>query len=193
MDYKFAEKLTVLRKQNNYSQEALAEKLHVSRQAISKWERGESMPDTENLRALAKLYSVSLDSFFDDGIPNVKNAAEADNGDLSAEEIRKRKIRKGYTFPYPIIATILFILGTFVFPFARRYAWLMLLTIPVYYTTVVAISRRNWFAFTFPVVAVIIYFAVCLTAGHWFQMLLIFLSIPVYYYLVIMQRGKGKQ
>lgn len=43
------------------SQEALAEKLGVSRQAVSKWERSESSPDTDNLIALAKLYGVSLD------------------------------------------------------------------------------------------------------------------------------------
>jgi len=49
------------RKANGYSQEDLAEKIGVSRQAISKWERAESSPDTENLIALAKLYNITID------------------------------------------------------------------------------------------------------------------------------------
>ena len=46
MDLKTANRLQQLRKENGYSQDALAEKLGLSRQAISKWERGESSPDT---------------------------------------------------------------------------------------------------------------------------------------------------
>lgn len=61
MSIKTGAKLSQLRKQNGYSQEELAEKLSISRQAISKWERGESSPDTDTLIALAKLYGVSLD------------------------------------------------------------------------------------------------------------------------------------
>ncbi len=47
-----AKRLFEYRKAYGYSQEELAEKIGVSRQAISKWERGESSPDTENLIAL---------------------------------------------------------------------------------------------------------------------------------------------
>lgn len=61
MDLFTAKKLTELRKHFSLSQEALAEKVGVSRQAISKWERGEASPDTDNLLALSKIYSVSLD------------------------------------------------------------------------------------------------------------------------------------
>ena len=55
------EKLSKLRKENGISQEELAEKLNISRQAISKWENNESLPDTENLIAIAKLFNVSID------------------------------------------------------------------------------------------------------------------------------------
>lgn len=61
MDTKFADRLIKLRKEHGYSQDDLAEKLNVSRQAISKRERGEALPDTENLIELAKLYNISLD------------------------------------------------------------------------------------------------------------------------------------
>lgn len=61
MDLFTAKKLTELRKHFSLSQEALAEKVGVSRQAISKWERGEASPDTDNLLSLSKIYNVSLD------------------------------------------------------------------------------------------------------------------------------------
>lgn len=61
MNLEIATRLVGLRKANKLSQEALAEKLGISRQAVSKWERAEASPDTDNLIALAKLYHVSLD------------------------------------------------------------------------------------------------------------------------------------
>lgn len=56
-----AENLQILRKQNGLSQEELAEKCQVSRQAIAKWERDESVPTIEKLIYLAGLYEVTLD------------------------------------------------------------------------------------------------------------------------------------
>lgn len=53
--------LSQLRKLNGYTQEYIAEKLGVSRQSISKWESGESVPDIEICKKLADLYNVSLD------------------------------------------------------------------------------------------------------------------------------------
>ena len=61
MDKGIARRLAARRKQAGLSQEALADKLGVSRQAVSKWERAESLPDTDNLIALAALYGLTLD------------------------------------------------------------------------------------------------------------------------------------
>ena len=57
---KFGEKLQKLRKQNGLSQEQLAEKLNVSRQAISKWEMG-TIPDMENVVKIGRYFDCSLD------------------------------------------------------------------------------------------------------------------------------------
>lgn len=57
----FSEKLLRLRRQAGMSQEELAEKLQVSRQAVSRWELGAAMPDAPNLLALSKLFAVSTD------------------------------------------------------------------------------------------------------------------------------------
>ena len=61
MNIEIANRLVQLRREQGLSQEELASKLGVSRQAVSKWERAESSPDTDNLIALARLYGVSLD------------------------------------------------------------------------------------------------------------------------------------
>ena len=61
MNVETANHLQMLRKKNGYSQEELAEKIGISRQAVSKWERAEASPDTDNLILLAKLYGVTLD------------------------------------------------------------------------------------------------------------------------------------
>ena len=61
MNIEIANRLVELRRAHGYSQEELAGRLGVSRQAISKWERAESSPDTDNLIALARLYGISLD------------------------------------------------------------------------------------------------------------------------------------
>ena len=57
----FAEKLRMLRKQAGMSQEKLAEKLNVSRQAITKWETDMGIPDIENIMAISALFDISID------------------------------------------------------------------------------------------------------------------------------------
>lgn len=67
--------LKLFRKRNGYTQEQIAERLGVSRQAVAKWERGESLPDIENVIALADIYEITVDSL-------VRNMAyTSDKGD----------------------------------------------------------------------------------------------------------------
>ena len=56
-----AETIKTLRKTAGMSQEQLAEKLHVSRQAVTKWETEGGTPDIENLRAIATLFGITVD------------------------------------------------------------------------------------------------------------------------------------
>ena len=60
-----SEKIKELRTQAKMSQESLAEKLNVSRQAITKWETGAGLPDINNIMAIAKLFQISLDELLD--------------------------------------------------------------------------------------------------------------------------------
>lgn len=68
----FGEKLNLLRKQKGMSQEQLASQLTVSRQAISKWELDNSLPDTENVIKLSELFDVSTDYLLKDHVENTK-------------------------------------------------------------------------------------------------------------------------
>ena len=62
-----SEKLQNLRRAAGFSQEQLAERLNVTRQAVSKWETGEGKPDIDNLLPLAKLLGTTVDYLLDDG------------------------------------------------------------------------------------------------------------------------------
>lgn len=62
----FAEKLLNLRTRYGYSQEALAEKLNVSRQAISKWELGTTLPETNKVIEISDFFNVSMDYLLKD-------------------------------------------------------------------------------------------------------------------------------
>ena len=61
----FAKKLKQLRQQTGWSQEQLADRLNVTRQAVAKWERGAGFPDIDNMQALAKLFNTSVDELLD--------------------------------------------------------------------------------------------------------------------------------
>ena len=73
----FNEKLQELRKQKGLTQEELAEKLYVSRTAISKWESGRGYPNIESLKAIAKFFSVTVDELL--STDEVLTIAEEDN------------------------------------------------------------------------------------------------------------------
>lgn len=64
----FKEKLKMLRKQNNFTQEELAEKLYVSRQAITKWESGDGTPDIENLKQISIVFNTTIDELIKEDI-----------------------------------------------------------------------------------------------------------------------------
>ena len=98
----FNEKLQELRKQRGLTQEELAEKLYVSRTAISKWESGRGYPNIESLKAIAKFFSVTVDELLSSG--EVLTIAEEDN---------KRKEKHFYDLIYGLldlcIAMLLFL------------------------------------------------------------------------------------
>ena len=94
MNIEIANRLVDLRKKSGLSQEDLAAKLGLSRQAVSKWERAEASPDTDNLICLAKLYGVSLDTLLntDESIDDIvkeqvkPEASEASNSSETKDE-----------------------------------------------------------------------------------------------------------
>ena len=74
-----ATKLVSLRKENGLTQIALAEKLDVSRQAISNWEVGKAIPSTDKLKLLCDLYGVSIDNLLNEGVEDPSNHSDVPN------------------------------------------------------------------------------------------------------------------
>ena len=75
----FADKLIRLRKKSGWSQEELAEQMHVSRQAVSKWEGAQSVPDVEKIIMLSQLFGVTTDYLLKDEIEDEPETAQADD------------------------------------------------------------------------------------------------------------------
>lgn len=78
----FHEKLQELRKQKNLTQEELSEILFVSRTAISKWESGQSVPESEKLIAISNYFDVSLDYLLKDENENESNDNAPETGTI---------------------------------------------------------------------------------------------------------------
>lgn len=84
-------KLARLRKREGLSQAEVAEKLDVSRQAISRWESGESKPSTQNIQALCKLYNVQIDSLLNDSEDELPAAAPVGMAEKKSPEQGEKK------------------------------------------------------------------------------------------------------
>ena len=69
----FNENLQILRKKNNMSQEQLAERLEVSRQAVSKWESGNGYPETDKLISICEIFECSIDEILKGKISDRKS------------------------------------------------------------------------------------------------------------------------
>ncbi len=197
-------KLYELRKQAGLSQEELAEKLGVSRQAVSKWECGESLPDTDNLITISKLYNVSLDALVGnertEAIAQAESAEpvavekvhtddedddDEDDEDDEDEEIAPEGTRGKIwnalrTLPYPIVITIAFLLWGFIWD-GWGIAWTLYVTIPVYYSIVDCIRTKRASSFCYPVFVAFIYCLIGMAWDAWHPYWVLFITIPIYY------------
>jgi transcriptional regulator with XRE-family HTH domain len=157
MNIQIANRLVELRKQNGLSQEELAAQLGVSRQAVSKWERAESSPDTDNLIGLSRIYSISLDDLLLNSAnnsgaqtqsqPSAEEAPEPADGhdytnyaddatlryDIEWEKEQRQLRRKRFLhFPYPVFVSLCYLIMGFQFGLWHP-GWMIFLTIPIYY------------------------------------------------------------
>ena len=106
------EKILHLRKLSGMSQEELASQITVSRQAISKWELGESIPDTDNVVQLCRLFNVSADYLLNDDVES----------DMDIPVVRENsdRLKKKYTLILMYIVIGLFFLFLIVFGIISR-------------------------------------------------------------------------
>ena len=89
-----AEKIIDLRKKSGWSQEELAEKLNVSRQAVSKWEGAQSVPDLDRVLQMSRLFGVSTDYLLKDE----QTAADSTGDELSANPVRTVSLEEANRF-----------------------------------------------------------------------------------------------
>lgn len=187
MNIEIAERLIKLRKENGYSQEDLANALGLSRQAVSKWERAESSPDTDNLICLARLYNMSLDELLNTSetteeiIDNVKSKEE------EQKEEEKQQMSRAFNITKIVVDSIVLfgsIIAYFIIGFAAsgwHPWWVLFLLIPLTSSIFDAIAKKNPGEFYFPVLITIIYILV----SHYFDLYhpfwIIYLTVPAFY------------
>lgn len=198
MDKLIADRLQKYRKQNGYSQEELADMLNVSRQAVSKWECGESSPDTENLIALAKIYNVTIDQLIngnsatyqkeDTTVEIAANSQSQNTNDTSNNNkdeysnltAKQKLILSIVGGSSALIATIVYLCLGFCLNLWHP-AWIIFMIIPVLPSLADAIVLKKSKHFAFPVLVSAIYLLVGFLTNLWHPCWIIFLCIPLYY------------
>ena len=183
MTLEMANRLVQLRKDHELSQEELAERLGVSRQAVSKWERGESSPDTDNLIALSGLYQISLDELVRGGVSPIE-PGDADDPlpegsyfEHKAQQEEQEQERRRKAFPYPVFVAIAYVVLGACFNLWHP-GWLIFLTIPLYYLP--ASQRSPLRLLGNPVMITIIYLLLGFWCNLWHPGWVVFLLIPVF-------------
>ena len=198
MNIKLADRLVELRKEHKLSQEALAEKLGLSRQSISKWERAEASPDTDNLIALAEVYGITLDELLGNNEPKEpkqETQPQSKKEELSAKQIKgKQNLKKSPLLFLGAIAVYAgggIILGAFwwalmwiLFPIVLGYAFSAL---SMYF------EDKKWLSIIFSTIAAIflaasLYIALGIILHLWGIAWLIFLAIPAYVYVKVIKK-----
>lgn len=103
---KLYDKLIMLRKEKGWSQEDFAEKLDVSRQAISRWENGTALPDAQNILQISKLFGVSADYLLND---EYEGEADILTGETNSADVmpQVQKRKRPHCFFIPAICLIL--------------------------------------------------------------------------------------
>lgn len=81
--------LQLLRKKHNYTQDELAKRLDISRQAVSKWETGSAIPDLEVLLKISKLYGITINDILEPNIPTKKITDFEQLSEVPENELRE--------------------------------------------------------------------------------------------------------
>lgn len=85
---KLSDKILTLRKRGGMSQEELAEKLNVSRQAVSRWELGSAQPDANNILQISKLFGVTADYLLNDDYDSDNDLPKCERAKFLAKIIK---------------------------------------------------------------------------------------------------------
>lgn len=190
-----SQKLLNYRKAYDLTQEQLAEKLYVTRQAVSKWERGESYPDIDTLIGLSQLYNTTIDDLInaeieikkEQKIQNIQNIEELKDARKKSLMIKMMIFGISSLCIYCLICGILYTSIVNLF----QPIWLIWLTLPIIPPISFMIYFRNeikrkWLMYfiNVPFLSLII-FSIIANYSESYAGWLAFLFIPIYYAIAI--------
>lgn len=110
---KLEEKIALLRKKNGWSQEELAFRLGVSRQAVSKWEMGSSLPDLDNVLKMSELFACSTDYLLKDSEISEEKTLETSKEEKSQNEKPKKTLWKCIEDLFWLIILLVYLVCSF--------------------------------------------------------------------------------
>lgn len=133
-----ADKIIRLRKKNGWSQEELAERMNVSRQAVSKWEGAQTLPNMEKILQLSDLFAVTTDYLLKDNIDN-----EGFTKDVPISSVRKisiEGIKEIVVLVYWLVLTAIYFIWSFTTN-AWKISWLVFAVGGVLFAVLMAICN----------------------------------------------------
>lgn len=110
---KLEERLIQLRTENGLSQGDLAERMHVSRQTISRWENGATIPSAESIRLLSQLYGISADALLH-GEPPAAEPEAHESEPVGPEPEAAAPARPGSRRKLAVLLVVVFVVGVIV-------------------------------------------------------------------------------
>ena len=207
MNLEIANRLQQLRKEKGFSQEQLANELGISRQAVSKWERAESSPDTDNLICLARLYGVSLDELLstDESTEDIINNKVEDNKEnetfnvIQVPELPKVSIEEYCEYPVkvkdktvkvlrriqaiiPLLTVAVYLVLGAVFSLWHP-GWIVFVLMPALITLCDCFICKKVTAFAYPCFVAALYLFLGFVFDLWHPGWIVFISIPIFYVL----------
>ena len=203
MNLEIANRLQQLRKEKGFSQEQLASELGISRQAVSKWERAESSPDTDNLICLARLYGVSLDELLSteestEDIINNKVEEKAEESlvveepkvDLEGTCLEEQENAKPKTVKVlrkiqaviPLLTVAVYLVLGAVFSLWHP-GWIVFVLMPALITLCDCFICKKVTAFAYPCFVAAIFLFLGCVYNLWHPGWIVFITIPIFYVL----------
>jgi len=185
------EKVQALRKQRNISQEQLAESMNITRQAVSKWELGESTPDVENIIRLSQVLGVSTDYLLVDSIQASQGQIAVDTFFEEYEENDGPSFTINFAGGIYPIATLVYLFIGFYWGYWHP-GWLVFIGAWIV-EEIIVFAKTGKFHISIYGIAAAVFLVAGFVFGHWSYTWMVFVLAWVFDTMIVRNKPKKKK